>query len=253
MIVRQPLCPCPPWPVHLAVVVLGLLFLPLAPERLAAQASKEEPTPVLSDDTALALTEQDSESRNTEKRLRTLEEKMDRLMQKLDAQRGEKPGEKWGGKPSGAEWKAKIADEKAWAKDKVQSEMKDLKRRFDEKISPEEIQRLKEEIHAKVQQAQKRIQEEVGKNISPERMEEIQRRVDEALKKSMQQLNEALKKSTEQLERAKSSFAQAKKSSVDQPRDEKSRDRDLERRMNQLEQKMDRVLQALEKQGKSAK
>jgi len=254
MIVRQPLCPCPPWPVHLAVVVLGLLFLPLAPERLAAQASKEDPTPALSDDTELALPEQDSESRNTEKRLRTLEEKMDRLMQKLDAQRGEKPGEKWGGKPSGAEWKAKIADEKAWAKDKAKFEMKDLKRRFDEKMSPEEIQRLKEEIHAKVQQAQKRIQEEVGKNISPERMEEIQRRVDEALKKTTQQLNEALKKSTEQLERAKGSVAEAKKAYVAKPRPEKFQEQpDLERRMDRLEQKMDRVLQALEKQGKSAK
>jgi len=248
------------------VVVLGLLFLPLAPERLAAQGSKDDPTLALSDDTALALAEQDSESRNTEKRLRILEEKMDRLMQKLDAQRGEKPGEKWGGKPSGAdrpalekakaaEWKAKIADEKAWIKDKAQSEMKDLKRRLGEQMSPEEIGRLKEEIHAKVQQAQKRIQEEVGKNISPERMEEIQRRVDDALKRSNQQLNEALKKSTEQLERAKVGLAQAKKAPVAEPRPEKfpEEQRNLERRMDRLEQKMDRVLQSLEKQGKSAK
>src|SRR5262249_853749 len=43
MIVRQPISPCPPWPVHLAVVVLGLLFLPLAPQRLAAQGGKDEP------------------------------------------------------------------------------------------------------------------------------------------------------------------------------------------------------------------
>jgi len=261
MIARQPKYPCPPWPVHLAVVVFGLLFLPLAPQRLAAQAAKEEPAPALSDDAALALEEQDSDSRDTERRLRILEEKMDRLMQKLDAQRGENPS----GKPDrpaqekakAGEWKAKLADEKAWAKEKGKKEITDLKRKFaEEGMSPEQIQRLKEEIHAKVQEAQKRIQEEIGKNISPERMEEIQRRVDEALKKSTQQLNEALKRSTEQLERAKSSLAQAKKAPPAEPRLEKPRgqeQRDLERRMDRLEQKMDRVLEALEKQGKSSK
>jgi bla regulator protein BlaR1 len=263
MIARQPSYPCPPWPVQLAVVALGLLFLPLAPQRLAAQAAKEEPAPVLSDDDAVARAEQDPDSRNTERRLRILEEKMDRLMQKLDAQRGEKPSGKPGVERGAKEKekpadKAKLADEKARTKDREKKEIMDLKRRFAEDVmSPEQMDRLKEEIHAKLQQAQKRIQEEVGKNLSPERMEEIQRRVDEALKRATQQLNDAMKRSTEQMERAKSSLAQAKKGTPPEPRVEKPRrgqdQRDLERRMDRLEQKMDKVLEALEKQGKSSK
>jgi multidrug efflux pump subunit AcrB len=251
MIVRQPSCPCLSWPVHLAVVVLGLLFLPLAPQRLAAQSSKEEPAPALSDDTAFVRAEQDSVSRDTERRLRILEEKMDRLMQKLDGQRGEKPGAADRSaleKAKAAEWKAKLADEKAAGKEKEKADTKDWKRRLSEgeKMTPEQIQRLVDEIQAKVKA-------EVGKSMSPERMQEIQRKVEEALKRSNQQLNEALKKSTEQFERAKNNLAQAKKALPAETRPEKfpgNEQRDLERRMDRLEQKMDRVLQALEKQSK---
>ncbi|HLJ96661.1 MAG TPA: M56 family metallopeptidase [Gemmataceae bacterium] len=258
MIVRQPSCPRMPWPVHLAVVVIGLLFLSFAPQRLAAQSTKDEPAPVLSGEKALVRAEQDSYSRDTERRLRTLEEKMDLLMQKLDAQRGEKPGEKPGTperaameKARAAQRKAMLADEKAKTKESEKADAKDWKRRLSEgeKMTPEQIQRLIEEIQTKVKA-------EVAKSVNPERMEQIQRRVDEALKRSSQQLNEAIKRSNEQMERAKTNLGQAKKAPPAESRPERVRDneqRDLERRMERLEQKMDRVLQALEKQGKPTK
>src|SRR5207245_3395290 len=61
MIVRQPLCPQLSWPMHLGVVVLGLLVLPFAPERLAAQSTK----PVVeSDDLVAVRAEQDPSNRD---------------------------------------------------------------------------------------------------------------------------------------------------------------------------------------------
>lgn len=283
MIVRQPLCPSLPWPAHLAVVVLGLLFLPLAPQRLAAQVSEDQPAATPSSDAQLVRLEQDSESRDTERRLRALEEKLDRLMKKLDAPRDEKPD----GKPSGADRaeerakavkeKARAMEEKARAKEKEMAEKararsaaergKEATWRFDfdgKSMTPEQIEKLKKDIQEKVgkavdpermKQIQKRITETVDKNLSPERMEEIQRKVNDALKKSNQEINEALKKSAEQLERAKKNLADATKPSAPEARPEKGREpeqRNLERRMDRLEQKMDRVIQALEKQGKSA-
>lgn len=256
MIVRQPLCPCLSWPVHLAVIVLGVLFLPLAPQRLAAQGTKDEPAPAVSDDKAFVLAEQDRESRDTERRLRALEEKLDRLMQRL-GQREEKPGEKPSGgergaaeqerakraleKAKAAKEKAEAAEAKAWAKEKEKAEK--AKEKATEKRGKESTWRVELD----------------GKAMNPEQIErlkeEIRRKVEEALKKSNQELNEALKKSTEQLERAKSSLQQTKKPGATESRSEKSRDpeqRQLERRMDRLEQKMDRVIQALERQGKSA-
>jgi bla regulator protein blaR1 len=269
MIVRQPLYPQLPWPVHFGVVVLGLLVLPLAPQRLVAQDSKAKPLLDLADDTALAQAEQDPANRDLERRLQALEQRMDRLLQKLDTQRGERSEGK-----SSREDRGSAAEEKARAKEKERAEkarekakaeqMKDLKRRTEEgrTVDPEQIQRLMKEIQQKVnkeldpermKEIQKRVQEAVDKSINPARMEAIQRKVEEAYKKS----EEALKKSTAELDRAKQRLQQAaEQKRATESRQERSREpeqRNLERRMERLEQKMDRVIQALEKSGKSSR
>ena len=258
MIVRKPLYPCLPWPVHVAVIVLGLLVLPCAPHRLVAQNLDSKSAPRLSDDAALVRAEQDPADRDVERRLRILEEKMDRLLQKLEG----KPGERFGkeGTSSGEKFKGKEKGEKPTKGERrieldniltpeQVDRLKEFKKRFEETVDKNLSPERMEELQRTMKDLKKRIQETVDKNINPERMEEIQRRIDDALKKSSEQLNQALKRSAEQLERAKKSVQQAK-----QPRaDEKSRpkeERDLERRMDRLEEKMDRVLRALEKQGK---
>ena len=53
MIARQPFCPQVPWPIHLGVVIVALLVLPLAPERLVAQNAEAKPGPELVADTPL--------------------------------------------------------------------------------------------------------------------------------------------------------------------------------------------------------
>jgi bla regulator protein BlaR1 len=279
MIVRQPLYPQLPWPVHLGVIVLGLLVLPIAPQRLVAQAPEEKPAFALSDDTALVQTEQDSSNRDLDRRLRTLEERMDRLLQKLETQRGER----FDGKSSREE-RSSAAEEKARAKDKEkadkakekaktdqlkdlkrraeQDSLKDLKRRTEDgkTLSSEQVERAMKEMQQKLSREfdpermkdlQKRIQEAVDKSMSPARMEAIQRKVEEAFKKS----EEALKRSTADLDRAKQRLQQAaeQKRTAEAQRPREPEQRNLERRMDRLEQKMDRVLQALEKPGRSSR
>jgi beta-lactamase regulating signal transducer with metallopeptidase domain len=273
MIVRQPLCPQLPWPVHLGVIVIGLLVLPIAPARLAAQGSKEKPAIAVSDDKVLVQAEQDSSNRDVERRLRSLEERMDRLLQKLEAQRGER----FDGKSSREE----RSEEKSKAKEKerldkamaeqlkrraeeVQKLKEGVKRRTEEgkAIGSEQMERAMKEMQQKLNREfdpermkdlQKRIQEAVDKSMSPARMEAIQRKLEEALKRS----EEALKKSTAELDRAKQRFQAAEQQKrATESRQERAREpeqRNLERRMDRLEQKMDRVLQALEKSAKSSR
>src|SRR5262249_4595060 len=183
---------------------------------------------VESDDLVVARAEQDSSNRDMERRLRTLEEKMDRLLQRLDGQRGEKPSNKPSGldragaeeKARAAEAKARAAEEKARAREKERAEKaKDRASQLDKSstLTPEQLDRLKKEIHEKVSKAldpermkeiQRKIEETVEKNVNPARMAEIQRQVNDALRQSSQQLNEALRKSTQELERAKNSLRQ---------------------------------------------
>jgi hypothetical protein len=236
MIVRQPLCPSLPWPVQLGVIVLGLLVLPLAPQRLAAQNSDDKSEPEGATDTAVVRAEQDPADRDVERRLRTLEEKMDRLLQKLDGQRGERSE----GRPSReekgsqedkakAKERAEMAKEKAReaaaeqrararamaekAREKARAErdkdakvraeqMKELGRTLDENkgLNTEQIQRLIEEIQAKV-----------SKEFDPKRMKELQKRIEESVDKNInpermeeiqRRINDAMKKSTQQLNEA---------------------------------------------------
>jgi beta-lactamase regulating signal transducer with metallopeptidase domain len=271
MIVRQPLYPQLPWPVHLVVVVLGLLVLPIAPQRLAAQGSEDKPAVALSGDAALVQAQQDPANRDLERRLRSLEERMDRLLQKLETQRG---ADGKGAAEEKARAREKERAEKAREKAKAE-QMKELKRRTEEvdklkdlkrrtedgkTVTSEQIERLMKEIQQKVnkeinpermKEIQKRIQETVDRSMSPARMEAIQRRVEEAFKKS----EEALKKSTAELDRAKQRLQQAaeQKRATESRQQREPEQRNLERRMDRLEQKMDRVLQALEKSGKSSR
>jgi bla regulator protein BlaR1 len=277
MIVKQPFCPQLPWPVHLGVIVLGLLVLPLAPQRLVAQNVKSKPVPELADDTAPVRAEQDPADRDVERRLRALEQKMDRLMQMLEGQKGK--GFEFDGKPYSfedkgrAKEKAERAKEKARAAEAQKIEPKQLaeilkeikqKLKAEKELDPAQIQGIidaiqgtyRKDLGPQLKDFQKRFQAEMDKNFNPQRKEEIQRKIEEGLKKSTQQMNEALKRSTQQLERAQTRLREAERARANEPNPEKfgsQEQRELERRMDRLEKKLDRVLQALEKSGKSSR
>jgi hypothetical protein len=284
MIVRQPLCPSLPWPVQLGVIVLGLLVLPLAPQRLAAQNSDDKSEPEGATDTAVVRAEQDPADRDVERRLRTLEEKMDRLLQKLDGQRGERSEGRTSREEKGsqedkakAKEKAEMAREKAraaaaeqrakarelaeMAREKARAErelraehMKDLGRTLDENkgLNTEQIQRLIEEIQAKV-----------SKEFDPKRMKELQKQIEESVNKNInpermeeiqRRINDAMKKSTQQLNEAlKKSTEQldkAKKSllQADQQRANAPRiEKGREQEGRDLERRMDRLEQKMDR------
>jgi beta-lactamase regulating signal transducer with metallopeptidase domain len=283
MIVRQPLCPQVPWPVHLGIVAIGLLVLPLAPERLVAQDPEAKPGPKIAADITLVRAEQDPSDRDVERRLRALEERMDRLMQKLESQRREQ-SEKRSSEDSAAEEKARAREKARMAADKARAaaaeqrakakqlaeaakeklkaeRAKDLTRKGEdgkamnaEQVQrlQEQIQRLQADIHNKVGQAldskrmdelKKRIQETVDENINPQRMREIQRQIEGVLKKSEQQLNEAMKKSMQELEKAQNRLREAERAVSKEPRSEKAGGPG----QRDLERRMDRLEQKMDR------
>ena len=83
MIVHHRLSPHLPWPVHVGTVLLGMLILPVAPQRLAAQTAT---TDTRSSVTATVDDEDDPPARSREQpqQVRDLERRMDRLEQRLD-------------------------------------------------------------------------------------------------------------------------------------------------------------------------
>jgi beta-lactamase regulating signal transducer with metallopeptidase domain len=92
MIVRTPLSPRAPWFFHAAIVVAGLVILPLSPLRLEARNLWAGQTRNDADDDRPADSRQDR-VRDLEKRIRELEGRLDRILQKLETRsRIEKDG-----------------------------------------------------------------------------------------------------------------------------------------------------------------
>src|SRR6202030_682970 len=78
MIVHERLSPRLPWPIQAGTILLGLLVLPIAPQRLAADTPTTDPT-VLS-----VRDEDDPPARGQQNQLRELERRMNRLEERLD-------------------------------------------------------------------------------------------------------------------------------------------------------------------------
>ena len=114
MIVREPLSPRLPWGIHLGTIVLGLLVLPIAPQRLEAMGSSVEVWPTLTaDEPPQGGSGSEPQLRDLDRRLRSLETRMDRVLRALERRSSERATEEAAGD---AEKKAK---EVARAKEKV--------------------------------------------------------------------------------------------------------------------------------------
>jgi beta-lactamase regulating signal transducer with metallopeptidase domain len=87
MIVNERLSPRLPWPVYLGTVLLGLLILPLAPQRSDAQDADGRLLTVAEGASQTQLV-QDTKQQELERRLRVLEERLDKILQSLESRRG---------------------------------------------------------------------------------------------------------------------------------------------------------------------
>src|SRR5205823_5388811 len=141
------------------------------------QAAEEKPAVALADDAALVQAGQDSSNRDLERRLRTLEERMDRLLQKLETQGGERSDGKSSRQESGS-----AAEEKARARDKERADkarekakaeqLKELKRRTEEADKLKDLKRRTEDGKMlgseQIERLMKDIQQKVNREFDPE-------------------------------------------------------------------------------------
>jgi beta-lactamase regulating signal transducer with metallopeptidase domain len=262
MIVRQPFCPQLPWPVTLGVVLLGSLVLPWMPQRLAAQNPEAKPTPEVVDDVAFVRAEQEPADRDVERRLRILEEKMDRLMQKLDAQRGERSEGRSSREGRAAEEKAKAQewerDQKALEKAKAQEREKQETARekaraavAEQKAKAKQLAEMaKEKLKAErakaltrnpdddkamspehIERLKKEIHEKINKALDPERMKKLQKTIEETVDKNInpERMQEIQKNIDEVLKRSAQRLNEALKRSTEELGRAQNRLREAER------------------------
>jgi beta-lactamase regulating signal transducer with metallopeptidase domain len=281
MIVRKPLCPQLSWPACLAIVFLGLLVLPFGPQRSEAQGTAGV---VANDDTDAATaadTGQASSRRDLERRLQSLEQKMDRVLQSLK----EKPGKadeekrviikretkdagKHTTKPEAKERKRHVEIE---LKGVDAEHMKDVEKRIHELVqqvvNPEQMKQLQKQIHDAVHQAvdpermkqlQQQIESTVNKAIDPERMRLLQERIDSAVSKNVnperiealaRQIEEAVTKSLDAAGQGGRRAATAPRA-VERPRAQtppKAAETARNRQDRDLERRLDRLEQKMER------
>jgi hypothetical protein len=275
MIIRDPLSPRLPWAMHLGTIVLGLLVLPIAPQRLEAQ-SQDEPK-------ASRRSSEDSDLRGLDRRLRALEERMDRALRGLETRRGEQEdrAKRATEKATRRSERKVIIDGDKQTQEKAKKEADRVKGfkfsiETDGDLDPERLKKLGKEIEEAVKEAvnpermkqlEKQIEETVNKSINPERMKQLEKQIEvlvqkninpermEALAKQIESavnrsLNAEQREKTRQVERARtaervarpSDAAAAKKPAAPGTSDR----RDLERRLDRLEERMERLIQALE-------
>jgi beta-lactamase regulating signal transducer with metallopeptidase domain len=202
MIVRQPFCPQLPWPVYLGVVVLGSLVLPFTPQRLVAQDPEAKPAAEVVDNVALVRAEQDTSDRDVERRLRVLEEKMDRLMQKLEAQRGERSEGRSSRGDRAAEEKAKAQEREKERKalEKAKEALEKAKAQDREKLeqAKEKLRAAAAEQKAKAKQ----LAEAAKEKLKAERSKELPRKSDDGKAmnpEQMQRLHEQIERLQEDI------------------------------------------------------
>ena len=195
MILTDPTRPRLSWPARAAALALGLLVLPLAPQRLGAKLVQDEPANPPS-----------RRADDLDRRLKELEAKIDRLSSQLsapDARRrrperaeAKEPPEKPGPSASREERERRIEEavKKAVDPERMERMAKRIEEAVTRSIDPERMERLGRDIEEAVKKGidpermeamGKRIEEAVTKAIDPKRMEEMGKQIEEAVKKGI--------------------------------------------------------------------
>lgn len=200
MILREPLTHRLAWPSRLAAIFLGLLILPIAPQRLAAARAPDDddlPATRPADGEDAPASSRDS---NMERRMRSLELKLDRLTRVLEerarrtrTQGGEAAQEDL---KSADEQKRQAADEKRRAEDERRRAADERRRAGEEKRrardTARETARHASRDHGgapaegdQLKDLDRRIQEAINRAVSPERMRDLDRHIQEAINRSI--------------------------------------------------------------------
>jgi hypothetical protein len=214
MIVHERLSPRLPWPVHAGTVLLGMLILPMAPQRLQADSPKEpEAVAVLADDDASDKSSQ--QLRELERRMTRLEERLDRALRAIET-RTERRGrteEVERNKDASSEDRERALAERKRALDQRKEELKKAlevrkeamkqsaearKKALDaQRKGLEEAARArgksdfnfkfewKAEDKTKLKDLDKQIQEMVNKTFSPERMKDLEKQIQGLVEKNI--------------------------------------------------------------------
>jgi hypothetical protein len=206
------------WPALVGAALLGMLVLPIAPQRLIAKATDDPP------DEAVVDVDEDSESgqaggsdrQDMERRLNQLEQKMDRVLRALERSpgRGEaspgEPSEEMKRKIEEAKQKAREAREKARAEaERVREKARVERERAREKAraaaerakdksadgktletQSEKLKQLDQSIRRainpeRMERLAQDIQRAVDKSVSPERMEALGKQIEEAVNRAV--------------------------------------------------------------------
>lgn len=243
MIVRQPIAPRLSWPAHAALVSLGLLVLPVAPQRLQATPDEERVIVRTDDDKG-----SDAKRTDIERRLDRLEQRLDRALQALERQQERRSSDQRTNAERAARDAARAARDAARDAEKraranaleaqknAEQASRNLKQGKDAKDQAEKKHRidLKFELDGnqldveKLKAMEKAIEEAVHEAVNPEKMKqleiEIQKAVNEAVNpEKMKQLEKHIQETVqktidpEKIER----MAREIELQFDQRRDEK--------------------------------
>jgi hypothetical protein len=185
MIVREPHSPRVPWPVSLGALLLGLLVLPAAPQRLEARTTTEG-SPVTFVDDNDGQPPRDQDARDLDRRLRDLERRLDRLLERMDSRRSQTNPDR-SSRPRPPREDNKSGGDEAGAR------ARELMERARERAQ-EQADRAREQA----ERARERAQEQTER--ARERAQELAER---ARAKALEQAAKAREKAREAMEKAK--------------------------------------------------
>jgi beta-lactamase regulating signal transducer with metallopeptidase domain len=200
MIVREPLSPRLPLPAYLGAVLIGLLVLPLSLQPAAAQSSDKADivaSPADEPEVAVLAQEQDQpdsaalpRQREMERRLDRLEQRLERLLEEVKSARGEANPER----AIQLERKAKTAASKdampekktitarVIKKEDKTTEKQDKSEDGKRRVRVIELQDLEKLAPERREEIKRRIDEAVKKSLDPEKMEEMHKKIEAAVK-----------------------------------------------------------------------
>jgi beta-lactamase regulating signal transducer with metallopeptidase domain len=209
-----------PWPVQVAAVLFGLMVLPVAPQRLAAKAAAaDDPPEVMAlpvapqrlaaktatpDDPPEARAADDNDEsssssnrRDLEKRMSSLEKKMDRLLRTLERSSSSRSSSRSSSESADEDKRKSDRDtERAETKRRTKEAKEATKSSRGRSWNPDDMK----DFEVQMKDLDKRIRAAVEKAVNPDRMKEMERQIEEAVNKSVNP--ERMEEMSRQIEQA---------------------------------------------------
>ncbi|HEV3082468.1 MAG TPA: M56 family metallopeptidase [Gemmataceae bacterium] len=191
MIVHERLSPRLPWPIQVGTILMGLLVLPIAPQRLAADTPTTAPT-ILSvqDEDDPPARGQQNQLRELERRMNRLEERLDRALRALEMRserRGRTEETDKGKDMSRADREKSVAEALKRAAEARKRGDEERKRGLEEAMRARSrtLSEWKRMDPERMKDLEKQIQDTVNKTFSPERMKDLQKQIQSIVEKNV--------------------------------------------------------------------